>query len=153
MKTDPRKGNSFYYDLDESPLNDIPFYRRFVSQNKSVLELGCGTGRVLIPLAVECKEIVGVDYSRDMVDRCRLKMNENKVLNAKAKVIVGDIRQLDLGRRFDLIIAPYRVLQALETKQEVDRVFNTIKTHLAPNGECILNVFRPIREKEDLAEN
>ena len=75
---DPRKGNAFYYDLDSSPLKDIPFYIRLADATKTVLELGCGTGRVLIPLADHFKEIVGVDYSQDMVERCRLKLRDSK---------------------------------------------------------------------------
>ena len=147
---DPREGNAVYYDLDANPLSDVPFYLRSVHRNTAVLELGCGTGRVLIPLAAHCKEIVGIDYSAGMIERCRLKLAESGQNLAKVTLTVGDITRLDLGRHFDLIIAPYRVMQALETDDEVAGFFGTIRKHLAPNGACILNVFNPNREKEEL---
>jgi SAM-dependent methyltransferase len=48
---EPRAGDSFYYDFDEEPLPDIPFYLEQMPQGTSVLELGCGTGRLLSVLA------------------------------------------------------------------------------------------------------
>jgi SAM-dependent methyltransferase len=147
---DPREGNAVYYDLVTDPVSDVPLYLRNVDRSTSVLELGCGTGRVLIPLAAHCKEIIGVDYSTGMIERCRLKLAESRQNLTNVTLLVGDITRLDFRRRFDLIIAPYRVMQALETDDEVAGFFGTIKTHLAPNGACILNVFNPNRDKEEL---
>lgn len=145
---DPRKGNPFYYDLDESPLDDVPFYLREIGSNSAVLELGCGTGRTLIALAKHCREITGVDYSADMVESCGAKIP--KILKGKCTLQVGDITKLQLNQEFDHIIAPYRVMQALETDQEVNGLFSTIRNHLKPNGTCILNAFSPNKPKEDL---
>jgi SAM-dependent methyltransferase len=147
---DPRAGNAVYYDLDADPLGDVPFYLRNVDRSTSVLELGCGTGRVLIPLAAHCKEIVGVDYSAGMIEHCRVKLSESDQNVANVTLTVGDITRLDLGRRFDLIIAPYRVMQALETDDEVAGFFGVIRKHLAPGGACILNVFNPKFDKEEM---
>jgi SAM-dependent methyltransferase len=137
MAVDPRKGNSRFYDLEEHPLDDVPFYLAHIHDGMSVLELGCGTGRVLVPLAGKCADIVGIDYSQDMIDRCREKIAGLK--NASARV--GDITKLALSKEFDLIVAPYRVLQALESKAEIDGLFEGIASHLKPGGSCILNVF------------
>jgi len=150
---DPRKGNSFYYDLDAEPLDDLPFYLQQVDINKSVLELGAGTGRILIPLAAHCKEIVGVDYSADMVERCEAKLRGLSSNAIRATMMVGDITHLDLLRKFDLIIAPYRVMQALETDDEVKGFFDTIRRHLLPTGKAIVNVFKPNREKAEMCKN
>jgi SAM-dependent methyltransferase len=138
MTDDPRAGSSRYYDLAEHPFGDVPFYLARVREGMSVLELGCGTGRVLVPLAGKCREIVGVDYSQDMIDRCREKIESLE--NASARV--GDITKLRLSHTFDLIVAPFRVLQALESKVEIDGLFEVIALHLNPSGSCILNVFR-----------
>jgi SAM-dependent methyltransferase len=145
MTGDPRAGNSRYYDLDEA-VGDVPFYLARVRDSMSVLELGCGTGRVLVPLAGKCRDIVGVDYSQDMIDRCREKIGGLE--NASAQV--GDITQLALSSKFDLIVAPYRVLQALETKLEVDGLFEVIASHLKPGGSCILNVFMLNKSRQEM---
>jgi SAM-dependent methyltransferase len=149
MITDPRAGNAQYYDLDEAPLGDVPFYLARVTDGMSVLELGCGTGRVLVPLAGKCREIVGVDYSEDMIGRCRERIGSLK--NASAQV--GDITRLALLNEFDLfdlIVAPYRVLQALESKVEVDGLFEGIASHLKPGGSCILNVFMLNKTRQEM---
>jgi len=144
--SDPRKGNSFYYDLDETPLPDIPFYLREIPKNNSVLELGCGTGRVLVPLAKHCAKIYGVDYSQEMVDSCVRKMAGVQ----NVRTAVGDITNLDLKEKFDFVIAPYRVMQALRTDLEVDNFLKVIKKHMTPNAKCILNVFNPSKPKDEM---
>ena len=63
---------------------------------------------------------------------------------------MGDITDIDLGRTFDLVIAPYRVLQNLETDVEVDGLFRVVRRHLSPRGTCILNVFRPKYDPEGM---
>ncbi|MEQ1875273.1 MAG: class I SAM-dependent methyltransferase [Bdellovibrionia bacterium] len=148
MNFDPRKGNSRYYDLDEDPLGDVPFYLNLVSGSVRVLEMGCGTGRVLAPLSKKCSEIIGVDSSKEMVERCREKIAVGGLKNASAQI--GDITKLALSKKFDLVVAPYRVLQALESKTEIDGLFETIRSHLRPTGSCVLNVFNPNRPREEL---
>jgi len=79
-----------------------------------MLELGCGTGRVLLPLAEVCGYIHGLDISEAMVAVCREKLQAAGMVGTKAQVEVEDITNFALGRTFDLIFAPYRVLQNLE---------------------------------------
>jgi SAM-dependent methyltransferase len=147
MSIDIRDEAARYYDLNPEPLNDIPLYRaKIPSRDSSLLELGCGTGRVLLPLTSDCGYIHGVDISEAMVSICRQKLTKAEVSPAKARVDVGDITNLDLGRRFDLITAPYRVFQNLETDDEVDGFFETVRRHLSREGTCILNVFNPNRD-------
>lgn len=150
---DPRKNTSQYYDTVHHPIDDTAFYIDRIAQNnaKTVLELGCGTGRVLVPLARACTGIVGVDNSDEMLERCREKFLKHEIRNADT--VLGDITGLDLGRQFDLVIAPYRVLQSLETDQEVKGFLETIYRHLSPEGRGILNVFMPNRTADELRKN
>ena len=56
-----------YYDANPVFPNDIPFYRqRIPSLRARVLELGCGTGRVLVSLLSHCGYIHGIDHSAEM---------------------------------------------------------------------------------------
>ena len=156
MKLDIRQATARYYDLQPSPFagQDIPFYlSRLPKPNSRVLELGCGTGRVLIPLALACEAIEGVDASESMLAVCQEKLAQQGISPRRAQVALGDITQLDLGRTFDLILAPFRVFQNLETDQEVAGFFQTVHSHLAVGGSCILNVFRPLADDATVREH
>jgi SAM-dependent methyltransferase len=151
MKIDIRTEAAKYYDSNPGFLNDIPFYQKLIpSPYSSVLELGCGTGRVTLALVPYCQYIQGIDISPAMISICGEKFLKANVPQTKVQVIEGDISDFDLNKSFDLIIAPFRVLQNLETDHEVDGLFSCIRKHLAPNGTCILNVFRPFREPEEM---
>ena len=115
-----------------------------------MLELGCGTGRVLLPLAEVCGYIHGLDISEAMVTLCREKLKAAGIVGTKAQVEVEDITNFALGRTFDLIFAPYRVLQNLETDAAVAGLFACVRQHVAPGGSCILNVFNPTRDPDTL---
>ena len=122
--------------------------RRFFFRRRRVLELGCGTGRVLVPLAEKSGIIHGVDISEAMLSVCREKLAEKAIPTTRAEVQQGDITGLDLGKRFDLILAPFRVFQTLETDREVGGFFKTIRIHLTEGGTAILNAFRPKLDRD-----
>jgi len=154
MIKDIRNDSAKYYDIGRrDPPNDIPFYKDLIpSPNVSILELGCGTGRVTIPLSENCKFIYGIDISPTMLDICRQKINDLNIPKTKLQIAVGDITKFKLDRKYDFIIAPYRVLQNIEKDEDVDGLFHCIRKHLAPKGTCILNVFKPFRPPELLCK-
>ena len=153
MSDDMRAEAAKYYDVNPTIPDDIAFYQaRLPSSDASVLELGCGTGRVLLPLAAVCGFIHGMDRSQAMLARCLQKLQAAAIPPTKARLELGDITHFALGQRFDLIIAPYRVLQNLEMDAAVTGLFRCIRQHLTPGGTCILNVFRPYGEPETLRQ-
>jgi SAM-dependent methyltransferase len=141
-----------YYDCDPRDHGDVEFYQSMLpSRDATVLELGCGTGRVLVPLIDHCSYIRGIDLSEAMLALCRKKLHALNISKKRCAVQQGDITDLNLGRSFDLITAPGAVFQGLETNDEIDGLFDTVASHLAPGGTCILNVFRPLLDKEQMA--
>ena len=153
MKTDIRAEVAKYYDLWPPPFDDIPFYKDSISSpNAAILELGCGTGRVLVPLAGSCGYIHGVDTSAAMLSICKQRLAKAGVPSDKARVELADIADCDLNQTFDLIIAPYRVFQNLETDGQVDGFFRSVRKHLTADGSCILNVFKPLKSPDELAK-
>jgi SAM-dependent methyltransferase len=149
MSNDIRAKAVQYYDLCPDMPADVPFYRSLIPSPESrVLELGCGTGRVLVPLAEVCGYIHGLDLSEAMIEVCRRKLDAADIPTTRARAEVNDITNFALKETFDLIIAPYRVLQNLESDAAVNGLFRCIRQHLAPGGSCILNVFRPKRDRK-----
>ena len=141
-----RAYNAEYYDAVTTQTNDVTFYERLVSADTRVLELGCGTGRVTLPLARRAKRIVGVDRSEPMIVAARAKDR-----GGPAQFVLGDITALHLGEAFDLVIAPFRVLQSLDSETKVTALMRTIREHLAPGGTAVLNAFMPRYAKAEMA--
>src|SRR5262249_15564106 len=151
MSSDIQSQAAKYYGLNPNIPADVPFYLGVIpSPEARLLELGCGTGRVLLPLAQKCGYIHGLDLSEAMVAVCRRKLAAAGIASAKAQVEVQDITNFTLHQTFDLILAPYRVLQNLEADAAVSGLFRCIGQHLVPGGSCILNVFRPNGDPETL---
>ena len=153
MTIDIREAAAQFYDRNPDMPDDLPFYlQRIPSPSAAILELGCGTGRVTLPLIAHCGYIHGLDLSPAMIDICRQKLALANWPAERVQVEGGDITDFNLGRRFDLIIAPFRVLQNLETDAQVDGLFACLQRHLAPGGTCILNVFRPNCDPPELRQ-
>lgn len=151
MSIDIRSDAARYYDYSPNVPKDISFYvANIPSQNANVLELGCGTGRVTIPLSHYCNSIQGIDLSDAMISICQKKLEKEGIPSSKVAVEVGDITDFELNQKFDLIIAPFRVFQNLETDNEVKGFFDCVRKHLVPQGKCILNVFNPNKDRETL---
>ncbi len=151
MTHDIRNQAARYYDLNPEFPDDIGFYKQHIaSSDARVLELGCGTGRVLLPLSEVCGYIHGLDLSEAMTAVCVRRLEAAQIPATRAVAAVGDITDFDLGSTFDRIIAPYRVLQNLETSEQVDGLFACIHRHLAKGGSCILNVFNPHSDVDTL---
>ena len=109
-----------------------------------VLELGCGTGRVLLPIARAEIPIVGVDGSRLMLDRCRERLaSEAPDVQERVELHLMDAAALNLGRRFPLITAPFRVLQQLTSTEHQLQFLASVVRHLAPGGWFVFDVFNP----------
>jgi SAM-dependent methyltransferase len=154
MRLDIREAAARYYDSSPELPDDIPFYRGLIpSPRASILELGCGTGRVTAALADSCGYIQGIDASPAMLSVAREKLRAAGIPDSRAQIEEGDITSFNLGRTFDLIIAPFRVMQNLDSDAEVDGMFRAIHAHLAPRGTCILNVFKPSGDPDTLRAN
>lgn len=135
------------YDLDprEITKDDIAFYRAKAREiGGSVLELGCGTGRVTLPLAEDGREVWGLDLSETMLAQLREKLERlPAAVPTRLHIVHGDMANFELGRKFDLIIAPFRAFQALAEKSDQKQCLKCIKAHLSENGWFVMHVFKP----------
>jgi SAM-dependent methyltransferase len=119
---------------------DLPFWRTVAQQvGGPVLELGCGTGRLSIPLARAGVPIVGIDRSEPMLARARRRASRAG-LAARLPLIRGDIRFLPFaaGRRrvapFAMVLAPYGMLQSLLRERDLMATLAAAHRVLEPGG-------------------
>jgi ubiquinone/menaquinone biosynthesis C-methylase UbiE len=138
-----------YYDGSygsRADLNDLPFYLDIAKQHGGpVLEIACGTGRVLLEIAKQGIDITGLDYSEDMLSILneKLKQESQNVQNI-VDLCLGDMRTFSLGKQFRLILIPFRSLQHMYTIEDQLKVFKRVKEHLHPHeGRLVFNVFYP----------
>jgi len=121
---------------------DIEGYRaRARNEGGRVLELGCGTGRVLLPLARAAIAIDGLDASPAMLDALRRNRPP-----PETRLFLADMRDFSLGRRYRLVIAPLNALMHLLDDADVLASLRSIRRHLEPGGRLLFDVHNPIPE-------
>jgi SAM-dependent methyltransferase len=126
-------------------LRDVVFYVDAAREaGGPVLELGCGTGRVLLPTARAGVEVVGLDLSPHMMDVCRRRVAAEPLeVQSRIELHLGDMRDFSLSRTFRLITIPFRPFQHLTTVEDQLACLKSIRRHLAPDGRLILDLFNP----------
>ena len=127
---------------------DVSFYVEAATEAGSpVLEVGCGTGRVLIPTALAGTAIVGLDMSPHMLAVCRRRLREEDItVQHRAELVQADMRQFDLDRLFTLAMIPFRPFQHLLTVDEQLSCLASIWRHLVDGGRLVFDVFNPFLE-------
>ena len=127
---------------------DVSFFVEAARESGGpVLEVGCGTGRVLIPTARAGLEIVGLDLSPHMLGGCREHLRtEPKEVRARVKLIEADMRHFELNQTFALATIPFRPFQHLTTVQDQMACLKSIHRHLNDDGRLILDIFNPSLE-------
>jgi len=141
--------DSFAEYYDHVPVyrarDDVGFYVGLArTADGPVLEVACGSGRVLIPCARAGASMVGLDLSARMIAVCRDRLaREPADVQARVTLHEADMRAFDLGGTFDLITVPFRGFQHLMTVDDQRQALATIRRHLAPAGRFILDLFNP----------
>jgi SAM-dependent methyltransferase len=146
-----------YYDLlyrDKDYAAEAEFIDRLIQRQapntSTILELGCGTGNHALLLAKAGYYVHGVDLSTQMLEyakeRCdypqdRLRQRIEPELAAKLQFSCGDLRQVRLDIKFDVILSLFHVISYQTTNADLLAALETVKTHLKPGGIFIFDVW------------
>jgi SAM-dependent methyltransferase len=124
---------------------DIEFFRAAARRTGGpILDVGCGTGRVSIPLAADGWEVVGLDRSVPMLALAEgRRAGQPNEVAGRLRFVEADLTDFDLGRTFALIVVPSRVFQFLLTPEAQRSGLAALQRHLAPGGELVLDLFDP----------
>jgi len=139
-----------FYDWENAQTlgrRDVPFWQRIAAKaGDTVLELGCGTGRVTVPLARAGIDLVGVDRSGPMLERAQQRVaravrnSQSAIRSPQSAVrhpqfVRADIRALPFqARAFAMVLAPYGILQSLIRPRDLTAALASVARVIAPGG-------------------
>jgi SAM-dependent methyltransferase len=138
-----------FYDFCFTGLEgDVQFYVEEAHKTETpVLEIGCGTGRILLPIAQAGVPIVGLDRSTTMLGILRRKLGKlGPETQNRVELVEADMRDFSLGEQFNLITIPYRAFLHLLTSKAQRQALACIREHLTDKGRLIFNIFDPSHE-------
>lgn len=134
------------YDLEyDTQTEDVVFYvKQANSVEGPVLELGCGNGRITLPIARSGVHIIGLDNSTTMLNDFRTKLtSEPDSIRTRITLIESDYRQLPQCGPVPLVILPFNALHHCQTHRDVLQLFQSVREQLTPDGRFVLDCYLP----------
>jgi len=138
---------STYYDLlykDKDYKSEADFVNKLIHEylpgSKSILDLGCGTGKHDIELAAKGYNVTGIDKSVEMLTIAKKNINqlEEEIAN-RLSYIDGDVRSIRLNKYYDVVISLFHVFSYQQTNLDIKKFLRTVKTHLSDPGLLIFD--------------
>ena len=124
---------------------DVTFYRELAKQRGGpILDLGCGSGRALIPLARDGHRVTGIDQSDSMLAKLRARVADlPPAVRDRIAVAKGELCTFAVEGRFNLVTATFNVLEHLYTRGELAACLARVAAHLSPGGAFAFDVQMP----------
>jgi SAM-dependent methyltransferase len=137
-----------YDPWSRTVVEDVRFYVEEARRSGGpVVELGVGTGRIAVPIAVEGIPVIGVDSSAGMLEVARERA---ELVGIELDLRLGDLREPRLEGEFPLVIIPFRSLLHMETDEDRRAALRAVRALLEPAGRFVFDVFTP--GAEDIAD-
>ena len=125
---------ALYAALHTGTDGDLAFYAQACAGSSSVLELGCGDGRVLEVLDVPHR--AGLDLHGGLLRAAATRLGPG------AQLHTADMRTFELGRRFERIVLPFSGVYCMLSDDDIAACFDRVRAHLEPGGVFILDAYR-----------
>jgi len=130
-----------FYDVEHALFQeDLDMYLNYAELcGGAILELACGSGRVLLPLARAGYTVTGVDSSAEMLALARQQVRQAG-LDARCTLVQQDIRALQLGRKFRMAFIALGSFAHITTRKEQQQVLQGVRAHLGMGAFCIIDI-------------
>jgi len=137
--------NGLYTDGDRyhamyTQTQDLPYWEAQLPKDGDCLEIGCGTGRVLLHLASKGFNVSGLDNAPAMLETTHQRAQS---ASFDIPLYTGDMRDFNLNRQFDAIFISNNTIGHLRARDDIEGHFASIAKHLKPNGHYLLDYFVP----------
>ena len=137
-----------YDPWSRTVVEDVRFYVEEARRcGGPVVELGIGTGRIAVPIAVEGIPVIGIDSSEGMLAVARERA---ELAGVELDLRLGDLREPALEGEFPLVIIPFRSLLHMQTDEDRRRALRAVHGLLEPAGRFVFDVFAPA--PDDIAD-
>ena len=137
---------SRYYNLlyrDKDYVGEAEYVHHLIARHypaaKTILDLGCGTGRHDLLLAQKGYDISGVDKSEEMLSSAEARLSFLDIQPTSLNFIQGDIRTVRLDRTFDAVVSLFHVMSYQVSNDDLAAAFSTVRAHLHPGGIFIFD--------------
>jgi len=142
---EPYRDAAFYDWEYRRRREDVDFYRMLASERGGpILDLGCGSGRLLGPLGRDGFKVLGVDLSASMLTRARARARQRGASERGATLLArADLRALPLRGPFPLIVMAFHTIQHIVDDDELLAMLGAIRALLGPKGWFAFDVFFP----------
>lgn len=130
-----------FYDVEHARFHeDLDMYLSFAELcGGRVLELACGSGRVLLPLAQAGYEVAGVDSSAPMLDLARQRLQEAG-LAQRCQLVQQNITDMHLERRFRMAFIALGSFAHITARPQQQQALESVYAHLSPGGTFIVDI-------------
>jgi SAM-dependent methyltransferase len=137
-----------FYDVvaqfDPTLQGEVDFYAGLIPEGSWVLELGCGTGRITLPLAARNYAVVGLDIAANMLARAEAKRAQaSNEIAERTAFVRGDMTAFALNHHFDAVIAPFFGVSHLPRGGARRKTMEMIARHLKPGGLAAIHAVNP----------
>lgn len=131
-----------YYEAENATFTeDIALYHALAEETDgSILVVGCGAGRVLLPLADHNRPVTGLDRSAPMLARARRHLEARPALAPWVTILEGDALTADLGGPYGLIIVPYNTLMHFTEQEAQLRLLARLRAVLQDEGLLVIDL-------------
>ncbi len=134
------------YDAVYADVGDVAFWEAMteVAVDGPFLELGCGTGRLLLPMARAGRDVTGLDLAEHMLARCRDKLGaEPPEVRERVTLLEADMTAFELSQRFAMVCCAFGSFHHLRMVEHQLSCLERCREHLLPGGTLVLDLINP----------
>ena len=112
--------------------------KRFLKPNSKILEVGCASGGICIPLAKKGFDVTGIDFSEKMIEKAKENKRKYKIKNLKLKLL--DVRELKEKNKYDHVLGLFNLLTYTNKEEDRKKMLKNMITALKPKGVLIMDM-------------